>query len=91
MALTAVIAVSVAVLSIPAAAETDSAPEESLLEIKPWIGDFDGMAERREIRALVVYSKYKVWPGFCQWPEGQLLLQDHGNEVSYRNLKVREW
>ncbi|MEE4216924.1 MAG: DUF1080 domain-containing protein [Xanthomonadales bacterium] len=42
-------------------------------------------------RALVAYSKYQVWPGFCQWPEGSLLLQDHGNEVSYRNLKVREW
>ncbi|MBT8055534.1 MAG: DUF1080 domain-containing protein [Gammaproteobacteria bacterium] len=42
-------------------------------------------------RALVAYSKYRVWPGFCQWPEGQLLLQDHGNEVSFRNLKVREW
>jgi hypothetical protein len=42
-------------------------------------------------RALVAYSKYKVWPGFCQWPEGSLLLQDHGNEVSFKNLKVREW
>ena len=42
-------------------------------------------------RALVAYSKYKVWPGFCQWPDGSLLLQDHGNEVSYRNVKVREW
>jgi hypothetical protein len=42
-------------------------------------------------RALVAYSKYKVWPGFCQWPAGSLLLQDHGNEVSYKNIKVREW
>ncbi|MCW8925019.1 MAG: DUF1080 domain-containing protein [Xanthomonadales bacterium] len=42
-------------------------------------------------RALVAYSKYQVWPGFCQWPEGSLLLQDHGNEVSFKNLKVREW
>ena len=50
--LTAMIAAWFTLLSIPAAAETDSAPEESLLEIKPWMGDFDGMAERREIRAL---------------------------------------
>jgi len=42
-------------------------------------------------RALVEYSKYQKWPGFCQWPDGSLLLQDHGNEVSFKNLKVREW
>ena len=53
----AMTAASVAMLSAPAAAETDSAPERSLLEIKPWVGDFDGMAKRRIIRALVVYSK----------------------------------
>jgi membrane-bound lytic murein transglycosylase MltF len=55
--LAAMTAASVAMLSAPAAAETDSAPERSLLEIKPWVGDFDGMAKRRIIRALVVYSK----------------------------------
>ena len=51
--------------------------------------EFDRFSQM--FRALVAYSKYKVWPGFCQWPDGQLLLQDHGNTVSYRNIKVREW
>jgi hypothetical protein len=41
-------------------------------------------------RGLIAYSKYKVWPGFCQWPDGRILLQDHGNAVSFKNIKVRE-
>lgn len=42
-------------------------------------------------KALVAGSKFAGWEGFASFKTGRIALQDHGDNVWYRNIMIKEW
>ena len=60
--------------------------------VEHWLNGFKTVDYERATqmwRALVSHSKYVVWPAFGEASRGHILLQDHGNRVSFRSIKIR--
>ncbi len=63
-------------------------------KVEHWLNDKKVLEYRRNsysYRELVSLSKYNKLENFGRQKKGHILLQGHGNEVSFRNIKITSW
>lgn len=46
--------------------------------------------ESRDWESRVATTKFRRWPAYGRAPKGYVALQDHGDRVWYRSIKIRE-